>query len=236
MSKISHFIFHGSLNDFLSHSQHGKLTKYEFFGTPTIKDAIEAQGVPHPEIGEIHVNEMKVDFDHRLLPDDKVEVYPLLITMTDNTPIQFVVDSHLGKLAKDLRVLGFDCLYEKNYTEEKIAIIAQDRIVLTRNIGLLKNKLVSQGYWLRSQKPEDQIHEVILHFNLKEKIEPFSRCRVCNGLIKKVPKQFIEEQLPEMIRIQFQDFYQCDDCGQVYWKGSHYEKMVKLVERVKNLE
>lgn len=238
MSKDSYFTFHGSLNDFLSPNLQGGKIHYVFFGNPTIKDAMEAQGVPHPEIGKIYINGSQEDFNYKLQSDDNVEVFPIQITISDNKPLQFMVDSHLGKLAKDLRVLGFDCLYDVDYTAEKIISIAvqESKIVLTRNIGLLKSKQVSQGYWLRSQEPETQVKEVIKHFNLYDNIKPFTRCRVCNGLIDQVSKQSVEENLPQMTKVHFQDFYQCRECRRVYWKGSHYEKMLDNIEKFKNFK
>ena len=234
MAKSSYFIFHGSLNDFLSFSEQGEDIKYAFFGSPTIKDAIEAQGIPHTEIGLMYINGTQVAFDYKLQADDHAEVFPIHNPFAEHTHFQFVIDSHLGKLAMDLRVLGFDSLYEKNYTQEKIAHIAQheNRVVLTRNIGLLKNNRIRKGYWIRSQEPKIQVQEVINYFNLKDKILPFSRCRICNGLIKQVSKERVEDQLPKMTKAHFHEFYQCAECHKVYWKGSHYEKMVKFVEKL----
>jgi len=235
--KICYFVFQGSLKDFLPDQESGKVLQYGFFGNPSIKDAMEAQGVPHVEVGSISVNGDEVDFTYKIFPEDKVIVHPLPFPVVQKEYPFFVVDSHLGKLAMDLRVLGFDSLYEQNYTEDRIIRLAEqdNRVVLTRNIGLLKNGRVQKGYWLRSQDPDVQIKEVINYFDLKEKLNPFTRCRICNGNINPVSKVRVEDQLPPMTKIHFEEFYQCERCKQVYWKGSHYEKMEEFVRSIKEM-
>jgi uncharacterized protein with PIN domain len=237
------FHFYGSLNDFLPYAKRDTRFEYNFSGTPAIKDAIEALGVPHPEVAGIVVNNKPVTFKYLLQPADQVAVYPTTGAMqkpefslkeeAQPPVIRFILDVHLGKLARSLRMLGFDTLYENNYSDALITNIAEkeNRIVLTRDVGLLKNRKITWGYWLRSQLPKEQLIEVIKRFNLQNAFQPLSRCLECNGKIWPVEKEKVLEQLPPKTRLYFQEFYQCSSCRRVYWKGSHYEKMVAFISK-----
>ncbi len=244
-TKTAHFRFYEELNDFLPPEKHKIAFAYEFTGAPAVKDAIEAIGVPHPEVDLIVVNGHSVGFDYQLQSGDRVAVYPMFETL-DISPIlhlrpqplrelRFILDVHLGTLARRLRLLGFDTLYQNDYRDSNIVEIAalEKRIILTRDRGILKNKAVTHGYWLRASDPNRQIEEVIRRFHLSSRIEPFCRCLLCNGLIQSVTKQDILEKLPERTASFYHEFYQCAQCGKVYWKGSHYKKMESLIDKVK---
>ncbi|MFD2999545.1 Mut7-C RNAse domain-containing protein [Pontibacter toksunensis] len=235
--------FFGSLNDFPALSGRDNKLLYRFSGTPAVKDAIEAIGVPHPEVDVILINNQPVDFSHPLHADDKVAVYPAdadkdwpvgySLQAKHPAPNRFVLDVHLGKLARAVRMLGFDTCYENDYSDKAIAQIAEaeERIVLTRDVGLLKHKNIRWGYWLRSQYLEEQLSEVVNFFKLREKFKPFTRCLACNGRIYEVPKEIVLEQLPAQTRQYFNQFYQCDSCKRIYWKGSHYERMQQFIQK-----
>jgi uncharacterized protein with PIN domain len=245
MSKISYFRFYGQLQDFLPERVSSQLLNYQYIGNPSIKDAIEAIGVPHTEVEAINVNNQSVQFEYKMQNEDRVEVFSRqeLLTMPGLMPVKtpipdtkrFILDVHLGKLARSLRMLGFDILYETDFEDRQIAEIAEkeQRIVLTRDLPLLKRKNITHGYWLRSQQPEEQLKEVIIQYNLLTQINPFVRCINCNGSIHPVAKEAILEQLEPNTEAYFHEFYQCSNCLRVYWKGTHYEKMEKIVEQIK---
>jgi uncharacterized protein with PIN domain len=238
MNHYANLTFHEELNDFLSS---GPTVLYYFNDAPAIKDAIEAIGVPHVEIGCISVNGSTESPTYRLQNGDSVQVFPQLLNERywNRLPLQngFIADVHLGSLTRYLRMLGFDVLFDKTLTEAEIAGIAsaEERIVLTRSVNLLKYKVLNWGYHLRSEQTKEQLAEVIRRFNLAEKINPFSRCLVCNGLIEPVPKSIIEDQLPPDTHKYFNEFRRCVICRRIYWKGSHYERMLKLIDRIKNV-
>lgn len=244
MNSTAHFRFYGSLNDFLPAAKKESWLSYNFKGNPALKDAIEAIGIPHPEVFAILVNRVAVDFFQPLQAQQQVEVYPAEITpvlpenylLKDKQPSihRFILDVHLGKLAKTLRMLGFDCRYENEQSDQAIASIAEkeNRIVLTRDVGLLKHKAIRRGYWLRSRKPEEQLEEVIHYFNLQNSYSPFSRCLACNGRIEKVSKESVSDKLPPQTNKYFNEFFQCFSCRQVYWKGSHYERMQEFLGKM----
>jgi uncharacterized protein len=147
-------------------------------------------------------------------------------------PLKFILDVHLGKLARLLRLLGFDVWYDNQYLDKEIInlIKIEQRIVLTRDIGLLKQRAVVWGYWLRSQNSFRQLEEVFDRYQLKKSVQPFSRCLLCNGLLHTVQKINVLNLLPSRTQLFYNEFFQCQDCKKVYWKGSHYERMLQQVK------
>jgi uncharacterized protein with PIN domain len=145
-----------------------------------------------------------------------------------------VLDVHLGKLAKYIRMLGFDTIYENNFTDEFIIdkSIAENRIILTRDIGILKNGKTKHGYWLRSQEPRQQIGEIIKKYNLFSYIKPFTRCIKCNGLLVSINKNENADQLEPLTSKYYNEFYECENCKSIFWKGSHYERMQNFIENL----
>lgn len=238
------FYFHADLKIFLSESRKNQPFTHQFKNTPSIKDAIESLGVPHPEVHIIIVNGVSVDFSYLLQDSDRCHIYPIFasVYIAEIVPLRpapeprFVLDLHLGTLAKYLRRLGFDTLYRNDYPDEELAYVSstENRILLTRDIGLLKRGIVTHGYWVRDKAPRQQLREVLQRFNLFEEIKPFSRCINCNGSVKSVAKESITEQIPAKTRENHDEFRQCIDCGKIYWKGSHYEKMRQFIADVRD--
>jgi uncharacterized protein with PIN domain len=131
-------------------------------------------------------------------------------------------------------MLGFDCLYQNDYDDAKLAAIAdqEGRILLTRDRRLLMRKLIVHGYCLRSLDSFEQLIEVIHRFELTDRTQPFHRCLRCNHLLEPVKKEAVLDRLEPLTKQYFDDFHICPDCQQIYWKGSHYERMVKVIEQV----
>jgi uncharacterized protein with PIN domain len=242
--KTATFRFYAELNDFLEPEQRGREFPYAFSGRPGIKDAIEALGVPHPEVELIVVGGKSVGFDLQLDDGDRVAVYPMFEAV-DVSPLvrlrehplrrtRFVLDTHLGKLARLLRLLGFDTLYRNDYNDPEIVRISIDehRIALTRDRGILKHRELTHGYCVRSDAPMDQIREVVTRFDLGRAITPFSRCMMCNSLIQLVKKDEVEPRLLPGTRREHDEFRYCPGCDRIYWKGSHYTRLRRLVERL----
>lgn len=235
---LATFRFYGELADFLPPRARGRDLEYAFDRNPSVKDAIEAQGIPHPEIALILVNGRSVDFTHPLRHDERVSVYPAFrridpgaIARLPNLPttdeIRFVCDVHLGKLARRLRMHGFDTLYENDYSDSKIACIAQrdQRVALTRDRRLLHRKAIDYGYCIRSPNPDDQVTDALQRYGLKGHVRPFYRCLECNGRIRAVPKEVVLDQLEPKTKLYYERFFRCQKCGKIYWQGSHFERM-----------
>lgn len=241
MSKTIRIRFYEELNDFLSRERKKKTFLHTCAGNPTIKDIIESLGVPHVEVDLILAGGRPVGFDFKPADQDLISVYPVFesldissVTLLRPRPlrvIRLILDVHLGKLARYMRLLGFDTMYQTYLEDDQIVSIAsrENRIVLTRDIQLLKNSQVTHGYWVRSQKPMEQLREVIQRLDLSKKIRPFHRCMECNGIIKHVDKTEIINFLKPKTRIHYEDFYQCEQCHRVYWNGSHYQRMVSML-------
>jgi uncharacterized protein len=231
MNKAS-FHFHGNLTDFIKLPGKVSLIDYSFAGNPSIKDAIEAIGIPHPEIKLVIVNGHNKSISETLYNGSYIEVFPFI--EVPDSPGKFILDVHLGKLARLMRLLGFDALYANHYSDKDIVdfIKIEQRIVLTRDVGLLKHKAIAWGYWLRSQVSFQQLVEVSARFQLKRSINPFSRCLVCNCQLHKIDKANVQHLLPLRTQLFFHEFYQCQDCRKVYWKGSHYEHMLQQIQNL----
>jgi hypothetical protein len=238
------FRFYSSLNDFLIPARQQLEFPYTIKDRGSIKDTIEALGVPHPEVALILVHGASVGFDYLVQEGDRISVYPQFtsleigpISRVQPKPLdelRFVLDVHLGKLATYLRLLGFNALYRNNYDDDELAQISSDeqRILLTQDRGLLKRSKVTYGYSVRSDDPEEQTVEVLQRFNLHDEIMPLQRCPRCNGELKPVEKAAIEDRLPYYTRLCYDEFSQCQNCQQIYWKGAHYERLRGLLERV----
>lgn len=235
------FRFYEELNDFLAPALRKRAFAYAFNGTPSVKDAIEAIGVPHTEVDLVLVDGESVDFTRRLIGGERVAVYPVFerldispVTRLRARPLRlprFVLDVHLGKLARYLRLLGFDTRYRNDYDDAAIIGLAREetRTILTRDRGLLKHGAVTRGYWVRATAPRQQLAEIVRVFDLGGSARPFTRCIRCNGELQRVPKDTIAACLPTRVRMHFEEFAQCRECYAVYWRGSHYERMRKMI-------
>ncbi len=147
------------------------------------------------------------------------------------------MDVHLGSLARNLRLLGFDTIWERDLADEKIIEIARDeqRIILTRDKGILKNGRVTHGYWVRSTDSLKQLEEVIRAINLADDIDPYTRCMECNGMLQAVKRSQAARAVPLQVFIVYRDFKQCRSCKRIYWKGSHLKRLDKIVEKARSL-
>jgi len=225
--------FHQGLDFFLSREARGEPLQVAFKGRQSVKHLIEALGVPHTEVGRIQVNGQQSDLGYITQDGDQVEVWPNLPGCPFDPP-RFLLDSHLGRLAAHLRMLGFDCLYRNDYDDEQLAHFAagDNRILLSRDRHLLMRKILRFGYSPRSLDPLEQLREVVRRYDLAERIQPFRRCIRCNGLLEPVDKRDVLARLEPLTRKYFNDFAICQDCDQVYWQGSHYERMLRLIRTI----
>lgn len=244
MTERAVFRFYAELNDFLPAPKKQTTFTHTFAGRVSIKDMIESLGVPHTEVDLILVNGRSVDFSYLVRSDDRISVYPVFESI-DIAPLvrvrpqplrepRFVLDTHLGQLATYLRMLGFDTLYQNDQSDEELARLSsqEERILLTRDRGLLKRSTVTHGYCVRETSPRRQLVEVLRRFDLFDSTTPFRRCMRCNGLLQPVSKKAIRNRLPPRTQQYYDEFRLCQDCDQIYWKGSHYRRMQQFIERV----
>ncbi len=242
--------FYEELNDFLAQDQCETDFNVELKKARSVKDLIESIGIPHTEIDLIIVNGESVDFNYQVQPDDHISVYPVSNSLPEGMVImpsllqhcqpqplykpRFVLDVHLGRLAAYLRMLGFDTLYKNDCDDPALAEISagEHRILLTCDRLLLMRKQVTHGYFVRNRQPQQQLLEILSRFHLYDNLKPFTRCMHCNGKTQPVEKQAIETQLLPKTKKYYNEFFQCDSCKKIYWKGSHYLKMQEMISSV----
>jgi uncharacterized protein with PIN domain len=236
------FRFYEELNDFIPPKKHKTRFVYQFADNQSVKDAIEAIGVPHTEVDLVIVNGRSVGFDYHCAENDEVSVYPVFESLNISPLVRlrgkplrhpaFICDVHLGKLARLLRLLGIDTLYRNDYSDEHIVEISllEKRCILTRDRGVLKRKAVTHGYCVRSTAPKEQAKEVLKRFDLNALARPFSLCIECNGAISRADQSSVLRELGEKTKECYNEFYKCNSCGRVYWQGSHFDALKKMVQ------
>ena len=235
--------FHGGLSFFLRSK--ASTIERQLSERTSIKDVIEACGVPHTEVDLILVNGEPVDFAAVLTQDAGVDVYPLNETRSPLFPEdrlqvcdieKFVADGHLGKLVRDLRLLGIDVTYDPAAEDRQLVRTASDeeRALLTRDRRLLMHAALRHGYYPRSQDSLEQTVEVLRRFRLASVLRPFSRCLRCNAPLEPAEKAKVLGQLEPLTKIYYDQFRRCRGCGQVYWSGSHFEKLQKRIEIIRS--
>ncbi len=236
------FRFYEELNDFLPAPLRKKDLRQPFGGSPTVKDIIEAIGVPHTEVDLILVDGESVDFNRRLQGGERVAVYPVFERLDIRPAVRlrpqplrrprFLLDVHLARLARYLRMAGFDSQSPDDSDDGAIVeqSLREESTVLTRDRGLLKRARLERGYWLRASKPRDQLMEVIRVFQLEREIRPFSRCLVCNSPVRPVKRECVIGRLPPRVLLTQGPFTRCGGCGRIYWPGSHFRRMQRFLE------
>lgn len=236
--------FHGDLNVFLGSKAGDAVIERAIAEKTSIKDVIESCGVPHPEVDLILVDEHTVDFTHTLAKDAKAEVFPVQNRDTDPAEkrlqatgiSKFVADGHLGGLARNLRLLGFDVAYDQNANDRQLleVMAGENRALLTRDRRLLMHAIVQHGYYPRSQNADEQTIEVVRRFDLPRLIAPFTRCLRCNALLEEATKAEIIDNLEPLTKIYYDQFRRCPGCKQIYWSGSHFPKLQKRIEKIRS--
>jgi hypothetical protein len=233
------FRFYAELNAFLPPQQRQREILHRFREPATLKDRIEAHGVPHTEVEFIQVDGAPADFAHRLRDGERVSVYPFLAVTGSPLPLRppfprgrFVLDQHLSRLAAYLRLMGQDAIHHARCADEELARIASadDRVLLTRDTQLLMRTAVVHGGFVRATDPQRQVVEVLHRFGAPETFAPFTRCMACNGRLRSVSKAEVADRLPPDTRRFYDRFWTCAGCARLYWEGSHVRRMRQWVE------
>jgi uncharacterized protein with PIN domain/sulfur carrier protein ThiS len=229
------------LNDFLPPERRRRPFPLALQRGQTVKNLVESLGIPHTEVDLVLVGGRSVGFRHRLADGDRVSVYPVFESL-DITAVsrvrprplrqpRFVLDVHLGRLARLLRLAGFDSLYSNGWDDGELSRISrrEARILLTRDRGLLMRAEVTHGYCVRSACPPEQLREVLARFDLNSRLEPFSLCLVCNRKLERLSRRRAKARVPEKVARSYRRFRVCPRCGRVYWRGTHWESMRRLL-------
>jgi len=203
----------------------------------SVKHWIEFFHVPHTEVGGVFVDGRSVDFSYKPQPADEIFVEALLgpVDVTKPTNLRalpypayrFIVDECVKNLAAKLRMIGCDVVSESRFNDRQIVEISavEKRVILTRDRGLLKRKDAVWGRLIRNTDSEEQFKEVIHFFGLSQLPQALTTCLVCNGKITSVRKDEVLHLIGPKTRLYYDEFSRCDQCGKIYWEGSHYTKM-----------
>jgi uncharacterized protein with PIN domain len=237
--------FHGDLDFFLAPRTRGWSIERNLSEKTSVKDVVESCGVPHTEVDLILVNTEPVDFGKVLGNEADLEIYPIdstRLTFFHEKRLQvldiqmFVADGHLGKLVRDLRLVGIDVAHNPTAEDRQLVKVAasENRALLTRDRRLLMHAAVRHGYYLRSQNPLEQTVEVLRRFDVRDALTPFSRCLRCNTLLQPAEKAEVIGQLKPLTKIYYEKFRRCPGCRQIYWSGSHFEKLQRRIETIRS--
>ena len=226
------FRFHAELAEFLARERRGMAFDQACARAATVKHAIESLGVPHTEAGRLMVNGQPATLSRIVREGDAIEVFPHepASAATDET-LDFVADAHLGGLARMLRMLGFDTLYDNAIADREILELAtrERRIILTRDRELLKCRDAMHGRFVHARKPEAQLKEVVARYGLERHMRPFTLCLHCNLRLEAVERSVAMERVPERIAERYTQFMRCRGCERTYWQGSHWERMREML-------
>ncbi len=216
---------------------------HKFIDSTTVKDLIESYDVPHTEVDVILVNKDSVDFNYKIQDGDRIEIFSdfkkarfkkvIHLKPIYRGKMKFICDVHLGKLVREMRKLGLDMFYDNSLTDDEIVKIAlkENRIILTRDTGLLKRKEVKFGYFVRNILPDKQVKEILKKFDLTRHLNPLSLCLECGTRLKRISFKKVKLKLPDYKFELPQRFYFCSKCDKIYWQGSHFDRMMKKVKR-----
>ena len=223
------FRFADELSGFLRPGHRGRAFVQDCARAATLKNAIEALGVPHTEVGALTVNGEPATLQRAVRDGDAIHVGAY--RYDGSQPLIFLADAHLGGLARFLRMLGFDTLHNQTWPDAEIRRIAHDesRIVLTRDRGLLMCREIARGCYVRAIRVEAQLAEVVSRYRLSDQARPFTLCLRCNLPLTKVAKQEIQDRVPERVFQLHEHFTHCSACGRIYWPGTHYQRMKNSV-------
>jgi uncharacterized protein with PIN domain len=238
------FRFYEELNDFLPIEKRKRDFLVSFRQKSTVKDVLASLGVPRTEVDLILVNGESADFSCSLEGGERISVYPVFESFDIRTRrnlgpkplrhLRFVADIHLGRLARYLRLFGFDTLYDNDSDPESLveASVRQGRVLLTRSTRLLNNNAITRGILVREIDPRMQLKATFQRLDLYAEVRPFSRCLCCNGVVEPISKNEVAHRLPSRVRASYQVFSLCSSCHRVYWKGIHFKRMGRFVEDV----
>lgn len=229
------FRFHGELTEFLPYGKRGGAFSHACARAATLKNAIESLGVPHTETGRLTVNGEPATLSRIVREADAIEIFPQhAADVVLDGPPSFIADAHLGGLARLLRMLGFDTLFENAYTDQQILqLIARERrILLTRDRELLKCRDVSRGCFVRALKAEAQLSEVVARYALARHARPFTLCLHCNVRLERAEPGAVAARVPQPIAARYTRFARCPGCERIYWEGSHWAHMRGMLSAV----
>ncbi|WP_328671743.1 Mut7-C ubiquitin/RNAse domain-containing protein [Streptomyces sp. NBC_00322] len=201
-------------------------------GSATLGHVIESLGVPLTEAGRVLVDGREVPVSHIPRTGETVEVLGVERPQeVPGAPLRFLLDVHLGTLARRLRLLGLDAAYEnEDIGDPALAALSakEQRVLLSRDRGLLRRREIWAGAYIYSDRPDDQLRDVLERF--APRLAPWTRCTACNGRLTDADKDSVQDQLQQGTQRTYDVFAQCTACERVYWRGAHHARLEAIVE------
>jgi uncharacterized protein len=220
--------FAAELRPFLAPRHRGGLARVSCDGVSSLGHVVESLGVPLPEVGLLAVNGASVTPSYRLVCGDAAEAFA--IRRPQPLPsVRFILDVHLGTLARRLRLVGVDADYANDRDDDVLIdrANATRRVLLTQDRGLLRRRRLWLGAYVRGAHPDDQLRDVLDRF--APPLAPWTRCAACNGRLAPARKLDVEDELQPGTRRTYQAFSRCAQCGRVYWRGAHAARLELIV-------
>ncbi|MFK4098876.1 Mut7-C RNAse domain-containing protein [Streptomyces sp. NPDC019531] len=229
-----HVEFAPELALFVPHGRRRGATPVTTDGASSLGHVVESLGVPLTEVGALLVGGREVPRSYVPSAGDAVDVHPVARPQqVPGAPLRFLLDVHLGTLARRLRLLGVDTAYESTDIGDPALAArsaAEKRVMLSRDRGLLHRRELWAGAFVYSTRPEDQLHDILDRF--RPDLRPWTRCTACNGLLHEATKEQVADRLEGGTERSYDVFAQCEECGRAYWKGAHHEQLATIVESV----
>ncbi|MFK0101804.1 Mut7-C RNAse domain-containing protein [Streptomyces sp. NPDC091040] len=220
-----------ALRLFVAHGRRQGRTPVTTDGSSTLGHVVESLGIPLTEAGELLVDGRPVPASHIPAAGELVEVRPVPRPQhVPGAPLRFLLDVHLGTLARRLRLLGVDAAYEsEDIGDPALAALSakERRVLLSRDRGLLHRREIWAGAYVYSDRPEEQLRDVLERF--APALAPWTRCTACNGPLAEADKDTVGPHLEHGTRRTYDVFAQCVECGRVYWRGAHHARLEAIV-------
>ena len=243
LSTVTIFVrCYAELNDHLPEPSRGTTFCMTLPLLSSIRDAARSLGIRENEIDVALMDGVSSSLGEELHDGARLSLYPVFetfdvagLTRVRDEPLReprFILDVHLGKLASFMRMMGYDAMYQPGFNDDELVSISlhEERALLSKDRPLLRHRLLTRAYFVRSIHPKDQLVEVLRRFDLVRLAHPFQRCLQCNTLLVPVSKEAAAEHLPPMVRDSFTEFYGCPLCDKIFWRGSHYRRMAAFID------
>jgi uncharacterized protein len=231
--------FDPALHVFVGPGLRAGITTVATDGVSSLGHVVESLGVPLTEVGELLVGGRPCDVAHVPADGETIGVAavakPQRVEGGFGEAPRFLLDIHLGTLARRMRLLGLDTAYENpDIGDAALAArsAAERRVMLSRDRGLLRRRELFAGAFVYSHRPTEQLDDVLTRF--APTLAPWTRCTACNGELRRVEKAEMRGHLPVGTERTYDTFAQCVECGQAYWRGAHAERLDAIVEQATN--
>jgi uncharacterized protein len=189
---------------------------------------VESVGIPRTEVGEVRIDGTPVALDARPPAGAVVDISPVPRPQRVAEP-RFVLDVHLGALARRMRLLGLDTAYRNDASDPELVAQggAEGRVVLTQDRGLLRRRALVRGGYVRGARVEEQLRDVLSRFD--PVLRPWTRCPACNGSLVPAEPHEVAHLLEPGTRRSYTRFSRCTACGRPYWRGAHAERLDAII-------